>query len=48
MKHWREMGELCDFEKAFPQQWEGYFWNLDPEKGGKQLDVEKWLEDHMI
>ena len=23
-------------------------WTLDPEKRGKQLDMEKWLEDHIL
>ena len=34
-------------EKAISETWTGTLKNLDPEKRGNQLDVEKWLEDHI-
>ena len=31
-----------------PGPWTQTLKNLDPEKRGKQLDMEKWLEDHIL
>ena len=36
------------FDKATSKSWTRTLKNLDPEKHGKQLDMEKWLEDHIL
>ena len=52
LKHICERLHLCiDYSIYidFYSLLKGYFQNLDPdpEKRGKRLDVEKWLEDHI-